>query len=483
MPTEAVAPRGAQPAGTIAFALLVTLLALAPLPYGANRPWAWDTLAVLAGLAIIAWAAAAWRAPWLAPIGWRRHAPLAVPFIAVIGWALFQASSLAPASWQHPAWRWAGEALGHPVAGAIALDPEAAHEGVIRLAAYGAVFWLALQLGRDARRARQLVWAVTLIGVAYAIYGLAIQLGGKATILGEPKWAYAYDLTSTFVNRNAYSVEVGLALLAGLALLGEATRPPGGFRLATRTGLVRFLDDLPPAAYLLAAAALALSTALVLTHSRGGLVAVAAATAVMAVASALRPGPAGDRRGLGLGVGALAAGLVVLSTSGGFLLARIELGLGQGGGREAIHALARRAIADAPWTGSGLGSFAALFRLNRGDTFGWITPPFTHAHSVYLELAAELGIPAAAALVGVGAGMALLCLMGAGRRRRARLYPCLGLAATALVGVQGLYDFAVEIPAVTVTWLTLAGVGCAQSFRTQPQPRAQRRSGAYLSAR
>ncbi len=478
MPTEPVAPRGEPAGGAVAFWGLIALLALAPLPYGANRPWAWDTLAVGAGLATIAWGVAAWRAPWLAPIGWRRHAVLTVPFLCVLAWALFQGSALAPAAWHHPLWRAAGAALDRRLAGAIALDPEAAAEGAVRLAAYGAVFWVALQLGRDAGRARQLVWAVAAIGLGYAIYGLAIQLGGKATILGVPKTAYPYDLTSTFVNRNAYAVQVGLALLAAIALLGEATRPPQGYRLGTRTGMIRFLDGLPPAAYVLTAATLTLATALVLTHSRGGFAASMAALAALAVAAALRPRRSGARRGLGLGVGALAVGLVVLSTSGGYLLARFEAGLASDAGRATIHALARRAIADAPWTGTGFGSFAALFRLYRGDDFPWSVPPFVRAHSVYLDLATELGIPAACVLVGAGAAIATLCLMGAGRRRRARLYPCLGLAATVLVGVQGLYDFAVEIPAVAVTWLALAGVGCAQSFRTEQQAPARRRPTA-----
>ncbi len=469
MPTEPLARGGAErPGGAIAFWGLVSVLAVAPLPYGANRPWAWSLLALLAGALVVAWAAAAWHDPAACPIGWRRHAFLTVPFLAVIAWALFQASSLSPADWHHPLWREAAAALGRPLAGAIALDPDLAREGAMRLAAYGAIFWIAMQLGRDTVRARQVTWAVVIVGLVYAIYGLAIQLGHDRTILGEPKWAYPDDLTSTFVNRNAYSVQVGLALLCTVALLGETTRPPGGYRLGTRTGLIRTLDALPPAAYFLAAAALTLATALVLTHSRGGLGAMVGAVVVMAGAAALRSNESSRRRGLALVVGAFAAGIVVLSISGGFLLARIEMGLNGTGGRAAIHALALRVIGEAPWTGTGLGSFAGLFRMYRDRTFDWTGPPFVHAHSVYLELAAELGVPAAVVLFGICAAIAAMCLAGARRRRRARIYPCLGLAATALVGLQGLFDFAAEIPAVAVTWLVLAGVGYAQCFRSRP---------------
>ena len=35
-----------------------------------------------------------------------------------------------------------------------------------------------------------------------------------------------------------------------------------------------------------------------------------------------------------------------------------------------------------------------------------------------------------------------------------------------LVGLQALFDFAIQIPAVAVTFAALAGVGFAQSYRT-----------------
>ncbi len=472
MRTEAAAPRAAAPSGGIAFWGLMAVVALAPLPLGANRPWAWDLLAVFVAALLVAWSVAAFADTAIAPIGWRRHAFVSVPFFAVIAWAVFQGTSLSPPSWHHPLWDAAARALETPLAGAIALDPEAASEGAIRLGTYGCVFWLAMQLGRDARRARQAAWVIVVSGLAYAVYGLAIQLGVEITVLGEPKVAYRWDLTSTFINRNAYAVQAGLALLAVLALLGEATRPSGGYKLVTRTGLVRFLDSLPPAAYFLAAAALTLATALVLTHSRGGLAAMVGAVAAMIGASTLRQRESGLRRGVGLGLGALVAGIAVLSISGGLLLARIEQGLGGPGARDTIHALVRRAIADAPWTGTGLGSFPSLFRIYRGDEFPWTTPPFVHAHSIYLERAAELGIPAAIVLLGVAATIGGICLLGAIRRRRARIFPCLGLAATVLVALQGVYDFAVDIPAVAITWLVLAGIGYAQSFGTAAAPRS-----------
>jgi O-antigen ligase len=202
-----------------------------------------------------------------------------------------------------------------------------------------------------------------------------------------------------------------------------------------------------------------------MTRSRGGLAACAMAVAALAVALGLRRETA--RKGLALGIGTLVGAAAILAISGGLLWNRIAAGIGQTTGRGVVHALALDAIADRPWLGHGLGAFSALFRVYRDERFAWATPAYREAHSTYLELAAELGVPAAALLILVVATIGAMCLAGAARRRRARIYPCVGFAAATLVGLQALFDFAIQIPAVAVTFLALAGVGFAQAYRTE----------------
>jgi hypothetical protein len=55
---------------------------------------------------------------------------------------------------------------------------------------------------------------------------------------------------------------------------------------------------------------------------------------------------------------------------------------------------------------------------------------------------------------------------GVMRRRRRAVYSCLGIAATALVAIQAIYDFGIQMPAVAISYWTLMGVAYAQSFRT-----------------
>jgi O-antigen ligase len=306
---------------------------------------------------------------------------------------------------------------------------------------------------------------VAIAGVAYAIYGLVMELGGEKLILGYPKWAYRDSLTSTLVNRNAYAVAAGLALLAALALLVGSVRGSRRYAVNSRTGFADFLENLPPATFLLIGMAATVATALVLTRSRGGVAATAVGIPVLALAFALRRG--GARQAIVIGIGALIGGGAVLAVSGKVLFDRIASEIGRGTGREAIHALTIEAIRDRPLLGHGLGSFPDVFSLYRDERFAWDVPAFREAHSTYLELACELGIPAAALLVAAAIAVALMCLVGALRRRQARIYPCLGLAAAALVGFQALFDFAIQIPAVAVTFAAIAGVAVAQSYRTE----------------
>ena len=88
----------------------------------------------------------------------------------------------------------------------------------------------------------------------------------------------------------------------------------------------------------------------------------------------------------------------------------------------------------------------------------------TEAHNVYLELAVELGWPMTIVWL---AGMLWLfgcCLVGAFRRKRERIFPIVAASACVLVGVHGLTDFSLQIPAIAMTFAALLGLGIAQSW-------------------
>lgn len=445
------------------FWLVMATVALAPLPLGANRPWAWSLLALLAGLALLGWAVAALADPGLMRLSWHRHVFVTVPFCLAVAWALVQAAPWTPAAWHHPLWADAAKALGRPLVGAISLDPDRTVEGAMRLAAYGAVFWLAMQYGRDAARARDMFWVVALAALAYAVYGLTAHLAGTQRILWFPKWAYHDSLTSTFVNRNSYAAYAGLGLVAITALAWHATRRLGDHGLASRAGWLHVIDNLTPGFFLLIVAAVTVATALLLTGSRGGALCTGLGLVAL-IASLAAMGHREGRRGTVLFGIFLATGIALLTYSGGLLLGRLARVISGPTGREAIHSLTREMIADRPLLGGGLGSFPQLFGLYRDARLPFESLPYDQAHSTYLELGAELGLIGAGLLGLALAAIALVCLRGAAIRRRDRLFPCAALAAAVLIGIHSVFDFSAQIPAVAVTLMVLLGAGFAQSW-------------------
>ena len=53
------------------------------------------------------------------------------------------------------------------------------------------------------------------------------------------------------------------------------------------------------------------------------------------------------------------------------------------------------------------------------------------------------------------------------RRRRNALYPCMGVAASVLVGLHATVDFTMQVPAVAATYALIMGAACSQSWSTR----------------
>jgi O-antigen ligase len=437
----------AEPAspGWLFWPFLLLVLS-APAALGANRPAAWSALALGLGLVLLAWTILAGRRRSAAPIALGRLAPAAVPFALALAWAGAQAIPWIPAWLADPAWAKASHALGEPLSATISLAPEEAPTGIMRLLAYGAALLLAMQFAHSARREAAILWGVALAGGLYALYGLAVWFTGNEMVLWMPKWTYSDSLTSTFVSRNHYATFAGLGLCAALALIAGA--------------LAQGRPDYNLAAALLVLA-LVLAGALVLTRSRGGVASASLAVLAMIVLFAVSNAPRRARLIFGVAAAGLtAAGLLV---AGAGVIARAAPGdVEDWGGRSQIWSRAAAAALDRP-LGGGLGAFSDFFPaygdLQLGLGFGSIDT----AHNVYLELAAELGPPIAAALV-IGLGWLILRLARSARRLR----PGAALAATGacvLVAVHSLAEFSLQIPGVTATWLLLLGAGLGQAER------------------
>ncbi len=429
---------------------LILLLALAPLPLGSNRPVPWTILALATGLLLLVWSVAASLRPAAAA------PPPRLVWAAIAGFgliallALFQTMPLAPRSWQHPLWLEAAAVLGPEVSGRISVNAFATGTALMRLLTYAGVFWLALQLGGGRGQARRIIGALVAVGVAYAVYGILNYAWSPDTILWWRKWYLASGLTSTFVCRGCYAAYGGLGLLcaAGLLIASIYREPqvPRGWRRP------------PWRVAVLLAATLCLAAATLLTASRTGV--TASALALGALFASLGRSRLMAPRHLQIGIAVtIGLGIAVFSLAGDELSDRFAERQLQSAARFEGFSRIAAAIGDAPWRGTGYGTFGEAFRSHQGPLSGL----WTHAHNTYLELAFELGVPATVVLVGAIGALAVHCAQQLRRRRRSALYPALGVAATALIGLDALLDFPPQIPAVAVTFAAILGVGCARA--------------------
>ncbi len=437
---------------------LLLIMALAPLPLGSNRPASWSLVALAVGGLIIAWGLLASVRPTLFRLQGRDAIWPALLWGLVIVWLLFQASG--PQFLWHPFWDLAA-GLGEPTHGAISVAPFDTGSTAMRMMAYGGIFWLAVQTGRDSDNAHALSLGVLLVGLFYALYGLANEMLGTDSILWFEKWAYLDALTSTFVNRNSFATFAGLSMVTGLGMALRILRRDEVEPIIRkrRTDLSRV------GAGLILIAVAIIGVALVLTHSRAGLFSTGVGMATLVVAHLWRwrriPG-----WGMVAGGVVLAASVLLFAAGTGTFERKVDKAeAGELGGRTWLFQRTISAIADEPLTGHGAGAFESYFQRYKNADFGGVYS-ISKAHNSYLEFAADAGIPALILVVVVIGGIALSSLAGMRRRKQDASYPAIGFAATALVALHSLVDFSLQIPAVAIMYATILGIGYAQAFPT-----------------
>lgn len=453
-----------------AFALAV---ALAPLPFGGNQPWAWSAIALVLGALACLWGFFALFDRSLVTLGTQRTWPYAAAFLLLSLWLVLQAGHLLPRALQHPAWQEMRETLGVDTPGSLALAPDRAWTALMRLTSYATAFWLALHLLRRRGLADRFLWLLVVAGVGYAVYGLIVHLGDLREILWIDKYSYWESLTSTFINRNSYAAYAGIGLVVTVGLLLEQMRQIAlPAHVGWRGRLVYFLDHLGFAIWLLATAFLVLLAALLLTGSRGGILATLAGL----IAVVVTVGGGGAKRLILAVVVLLGLGSFVALQFGTLVEQRVGRAERQMDGltdsRLALYGLTLEGIALRPLAGSGLGSFPAIYMELRGEESG--TDPLNQGrvHNSYLEIAIEAGVPAALLLFGTLGTILVLQLRSLSRPGVERRFPGIAAAATLLLAVHSLVDFPVQMPGIAVTFAALAGLGLAQSYPHSRPPQS-----------
>ena len=465
-------PRGAAALGALQWGLMA-LLALAPLPLASARPLAWSALAIatalLIGLAAVCELVDPTRSTTFGPL----RVPMAMA-TAVALWAGIQCLPLDIGALQSEIWSGAERALDSVVVPSISVARVQSLDRLLRLLTYAGAFLVAWRVGRRAEGAQALLRAVAAVAVLYSLYGLIVYFSGNQTILWYPKWAYKFDLTSTFVNRNFFGTYVGLGLIATLALMARVLMSgidEGSFRSLVRHSIEGILRQ----GLWVTFALVIMGSALLFTHSRGATAATLIGVITLLAAATSAPSLRSRWRIPFVVVVAVAATIVFALNGTGVLMRMASTP--DSDLRFDIDSGTWRAIGDHLLAGTGLGTFRFVYAPYQPPSVGLFVDL---AHNDYLENILELGVPAAAVFYGMLVLLVARCVRGVFRRRRDAIFPCAALGATALVGSHSAIDFSMQMPAVAVTYAVILGLGVAQS-ESSPRAEKVRRAGSAVS--
>jgi O-antigen ligase len=317
----------------------------------------------------------------------------------------------------------------------LSLDPAAT---VASLALPVALACAAAAAGLLGARFRKL-----LCGAAVA--GALLQLAWAAALLaagGASASGAAAGFTGSFVNRN----HLAALLCAGAITAAGAALARGGGRAAPSAGTAR--PDGPERApsggprWLWACAAIVCGSATLLTLSRGGAAALLLGLSALALSHGRRV------RALVAAAGLVAAVLAgALWISAGPLLARS----GQLAEFSKLRSFegAARLVRDHPLLGAGRGAYRYLSERHRSVP-GEVT--FVYVEDEPLQLAADLGLPAALLVLG-----ALLLAWRRGLRQAAPGLERGAAFALLALGAQSLVDFNLEFAGVALPAAVMLG--------------------------
>lgn len=342
--------------------------------------------------------------------------------------------------------------VGLQLAAGFSIYPYVTWAELLKYAAYGMFFFLALQLLREKRQLKRFVLVLVVFGSLLALFAILQDLAsnGKIYWVREPRFGGA--IYGPYVNRNHYA---GLMeLLAPLAVALAFTRREREIRS------------------LLLFAAVLMAASIFLSRSRGGLIAVGVQGLMLGVLWLRgRTSRAAIAR---FALFTLVAAGFVLWLDRGRMLERLEQ-VGQavsqrdGGMRWGVLKDSARMLSDRPLTGVGLGVFPVVYPRYRTFYSNHLT---NQAHNDYLQVLLETGIPGFALVLGF---LFLLYHQGLRHRKHWRSDSASTLRLGALISCSGLlvhsfYDFNLHIPANAALFFVL----CALAG-SEPSPR---KSGA-----
>ncbi|HYV43895.1 MAG TPA: O-antigen ligase family protein [Myxococcaceae bacterium] len=413
----ALAPKAAE-------AALGALLFIAPLLLGGAPAWAlWPTCALAGGSLVLAAAAATSQ----------RHSlrvPLATALpLGVAALCLLQLLPLPPWLLGLVSPRAAEvrdfvlQPLGLDGWRPVSLDPPATWRELAKHLGYAAALVSAAEVARSRRARVRLLATLALSGALVAAIGIGHKVANAQAVFGLYGFQAAVPpIVTPFGNPNHLAA---FLTLSGVVTLGFVSRSPG-----------------PRAGWLLAFVAQA--AVAFLSLSRGGVVFFAFAQVAFGAALLLRERP---RRALYAALASVGAAAV----GGAVAMDRLWAEFAAGGSKTALWPMFGSAASKFWLTGMGRGAFETAFPRFQTE---WATFTLNYPENVVLQLWAELGLPAALALL----ALAAVVWVRAASRKDLWTAELAGLCGLLALGAHELFDFSLELMPTALLASALLGV-------------------------
>jgi O-antigen ligase len=297
-----------------------------------------------------------------------------------------------------------------------------------------------------------------------ALFSIAAFVLSPEQLLGRPKTAYLGSLTGTFVNRNTAAAFFAVGSLVSLGLCLIVLRDRLG---VWRPGQMKdvLLHGLPSQAGLALAGSACSLVALGMTGSRAGILLFGCAALVLLLTYFTEAERRASAKVIIAFLLVLALALVV-ELVGGRATERLErfglLDLA----RLETYRISLQMIADRPWVGFGHGSFETAFSAYRSAELGSFGV-WDRAHNTLIEIAIELGLPAAAIVLAIWL-LGILMLARTAFRQKAspvtRGICAIAMTIAGMAGMHSLVDFPLQIPGYGVIFAAVAGAGMARAM-------------------
>lgn len=433
---------------------LIGVMVFAPLPYGSVEPWSQAVFecAVFA-LALLWCFHAALNRSWSMP-----DLRLFFPVIALAALAILQSLS-----WAH------GDVAGVRVVQALSADPFESWIFAMRVLALTTAGGIAVRFTHSSLRLAILVGAIVFIAIASAAFGIVrlTMQHADGFVLSSLRMGGGF---AQFINRDhfAFIIEPAMGLLAAMTLL----RVDSGSRKLFYVSAI-----------------ILLWAALVMSRSRGGVIAVSAEMIVAALIfiysrksrEAIEKNWTRRARSVVTVAITVAAILLIVTTtmiwlggdqlSTGVETATTEItndasDIHEGARRRDIWRATMRLARAHPIAGAGLGGYWAEFPVYH-DASGVLTPQ--QAHNDYLELLASGGLIGAAIFVWFAFALVQQC------RKAMRTFTGFQrvIACGSIIGIFGvalhsLVEFGLHITANAVAFVILLAILSLKDLNQRP---------------